>query len=145
MHPMSTSFFESIMKSPISAKQNAFGFLLLTFLSLVSCQEKDPGPSLNGTFSGPISVENRNGLTTHSQTDVTLRPLNPRSVEVSGRHFETFTVGDLTQTGSMYLNQDGASGNLFRYSAQSRSPSLLIDWTTSVNGQSQRIRFGSGN
>ena len=123
-------------------RQVALSMLVLTSLTLMGCQEKEPSPALNGTFTGPISIENKYGLTTYSQTNVTLRQLSPRSVEVSGRHFEPFTVGELTQTGSMYLNQDGASGNLFRYSAQTDSPSLLIDWTTSVNAHSQRIRFG---
>lgn len=115
--------------------------MLLVLASFSSCKDKEASPALGGTFSGPMSVERKEGVASYSNAEVTIKQVGSSEVEVSGLGFETFVVDNLVrQANAYYLADQGESE--FRYAGSSSPKTLLVNWTAQVNGQSQTIRFG---
>ncbi|RAJ92273.1 hypothetical protein LX87_05242 [Larkinella arboricola] len=117
------------------------GLMLLVLASLSGCKDKEASPSLGGTFTGPMSVEDNVGVASYSNADVTVKQVGTSEVEVSGRGFTTFVIDNVVQqANSYYLADQGESE--FRYSGNSSPKTLLVNWTAQVNGKTQTIRFG---
>ncbi|WP_247237295.1 hypothetical protein [Telluribacter sp. SYSU D00476] len=118
--------------------------LLVALVTFSSCKDNTPAPSLSGTFVGPVSVrsEKNHGTSTYSEGEITLKQLSTTSVEISSRQFDAFVIHNVKQYGAMYSAGEGT--NTFSYSQNEKSKSLLLDWTTEVNGNEQTVVFGGG-
>ncbi|GAB3175178.1 hypothetical protein [Telluribacter humicola] len=118
--------------------------LLIALVTFSSCKDNTPDPSISGTFVGPVSVKSEKnlGTSTYSEGEITLKQLSTTSVEVSSRQFDSFVINDLKQYGTIYSAGDGT--NTFSYSQNEKTKSLLIDWTTQVDGNEQTVVFGGG-
>ncbi|MFD1143481.1 hypothetical protein ACFQ4C_20310 [Larkinella insperata] len=117
------------------------GLMLLVVASLSGCKDKDASPTLGGTFSGPMSVEDNVGVASYSNADVTIKQVGASEVEVSGRGFTTFVIDNVVhQANSYYMANEGKSE--FRYAGSSSPKTLLLNWTAQVDGKAQTIRFG---
>jgi hypothetical protein len=118
-----------------------FCFYLLALVAFVSCKDQEAQPSMNGTFVGPVSIKNATGITTYSDVEVSLKQLSTTSVEVSSRTIDPFVIANVKQSGAgMFYAGDG--NDVFRYSGDATNKTLLIDWTTTVDGEDQTIQFG---
>ncbi|WP_460638818.1 hypothetical protein [Larkinella harenae] len=117
------------------------GLLLLVLASFSSCKDQEANPSISGTFTGPATVEDKVGIASYSNAEVTVEQIGSAEVQVSGRGFETFVVENVNRNGSSYYSA-GDGTNEFRYSGSSTPNTLLIDWTADVKGKVQTVRFG---
>ena len=114
---------------------------LLSFAVFTSCKDQDASPAISGTFNGPITIEDKVGIASYSNADVSVKQLSETSVEISCRQFDSFVINDVARNGGSYYSA-GDGDNQFRYSGSSSPKTLLIDWTTKRNGQWRTIRFG---
>ncbi|WP_141217473.1 hypothetical protein [Siphonobacter sp. BAB-5385] len=121
-------------------KRMLFGYLLV--LTMMACQPTLPTRVLEGTFVGPGSVQaSQGGLTSYAEIEITLKPLTATTVEVSSPEFKSFIIQRLAHSGTTIFLSDNEQ-NLFHFSGEPSTRSLLVDWTTEIAGQRQTIRFG---
>lgn len=119
------------------------GIFLLLLIAFVSCKDQEVSPSLSGTFTGPITIRTAYGLTSYSDTEITLKQLTTNSVEVSGYQFETFVIKNIsTSNSSSTYHWAGDGDNIFRFSGSSKPHNVLLDWTSELPSGPQTIHFG---